>query len=147
MATKKSILPFIVLISVTILAFFFPSLPAGAESEIDGGDVAWMLASTALVLIMTPGLAFFYGGMVKKKNVISTMFQSFICMAVVAVIWVVFGFSLVFGESIGGIIGNPATYFMFEGVVGGPHWSGAPTIPFALFAMYQLKFAIITPAL
>ena len=75
------------------------------------------------------------------------MFQSFICMAVVAVVWVVFGFSLVFGESIGGIIGNPATYFMFEGVVGGPNWPGAPTIPFALFAMYQLKFAIITPAL
>ena len=75
------------------------------------------------------------------------MFQSFICMAVIAVVWVVFGFSLVFGESIGGVIGNPATFFMFEGVIGGPNWPGAPTIPFALFAMYQLKFAIITPAL
>ena len=147
METKKSILPFFVLILVTLLAFLFPGLPAESGSEINGGDVAWMLASTALVLIMTPGLAFFYGGMVKKKNVISTMFQSFICMAVVAVVWVVFGFSLVFGDSIGGIIGNPATYFMFEGVVGGPNWPGAPTIPFALFAMYQLKFAIITPAL
>ncbi|WP_262246929.1 ammonium transporter [Parapedobacter soli] len=147
METKKSILPFIALLAVVVLAFFFPSLPDDAEVAIDGSDVAWMLTSTALVLIMTPGLAFFYGGMVKKKNVISTMLQSFICMAVVAVIWVVFGFSLVFGESIGGIIGNPATYFMFEGVVGGPNWPGAPTIPFALFAMYQLKFAIITPAL
>src|SRR3546814_6827586 len=97
-------------------------MPADAAGEVDGADVAWMLTSTALVLIMTPGLAFFYGGMVKKKNVISTMFQSFICMAVVAVVWVVFGFSLVFGESVGGIIGNPATYFMFEGVVGGPSW-------------------------
>lgn len=147
MDTKKSILPFLLLLFVAFLALFFPSLPSGEETEIDGADVAWMLAATALVLIMTPGLAFFYGGMVKKKNVISTMFQSFICMAVVAVIWVVFGFSLVFGESIGGIIGNPATFFMFEGVVGGPNWVGAPTIPFALFAMYQLKFAIITPAL
>src|SRR5690606_15442389 len=122
METKKSILPFFVLILVTLLAFLFLGLPAESVSEINGGDVAWMLASTALVLIMTPGLAFFYGGMVKKKNVISTMFQSFICMAVVAVVWVVFGFSLVFGDSIGGIIGNPATYFMFEGVVGGPNW-------------------------
>ncbi len=147
METKKSILPFLLLVFVTLLAFFFPGLPSGEETEIDGADVAWMLTSAALVLIMTPGLAFFYGGMVKKKNVISTMFQSFICMAVMAVVWVVFGFSLVFGESLGGIIGNPATFFMFEGVVGGPNWPGAPTIPFALFAMYQLKFAIITPAL
>jgi len=147
MEAKKSILPFILLVIVTLLAFFFPALPGGEGTEIDGADVAWMLTSTALVLIMTPGLAFFYGGMVKKKNVISTMFQSFICMAVIAVVWVVFGFSLVFGESIGGIIGNPATFFMFEGVVGGPNWAGAPTIPLALFAMYQLKFAIITPAL
>lgn len=145
--SKKSVLPFAVLVLVTLLAFFFPTLPSDSGAQYDGSDVAWMLTSTALVLIMTPGLAFFYGGMVKKKNVISTMFQSFICMAVIAVIWVVFGFSLVFGESVGGIIGNPATYFMFEGVVGGPNWPGAPTIPFALFAMYQLKFAIITPAL
>src|SRR5690606_29975299 len=145
--SKKSVLPFAVLVLVTLLAFFFPALPSDSGAQYDGSDVAWMLTSTALVLIMTPGLAFFYGGMVKKKNVISTMFQSFICMAVIAVIWVVFGFSLVFGESVGGIIGNPATYFMFEGVVGGPNWPGAPTIPFALFAMYQLKFAIITPAL
>lgn len=147
METKKSILPFLLLVIVVILAFFFPALPSGEETEFDSADVAWMLTSTALVLIMTPGLAFFYSGMVKKKNVISTMFQSFICMAVIAVVWVVFGFSLVFGESIGGVIGNPATFFMFEGVIGGPNWPGAPTIPFALFAMYQLKFAIITPAL
>lgn len=147
MNSKKSTIPFALLVVVVLLALFFPGLPAEGEHEFNGADVAWMLTSTALVLIMTPGLAFFYGGMVKKKNVISTMLQSFICMGVVAVIWVVFGFSLVFGESIGGVIGNPATYFMFEGVIGGPNWPGAPTIPFALFAMYQLKFAIITPAL
>ncbi len=148
MGTKKSTIPFILLLVVVLLAFFYPGIPLdGQESEISGPDVAWMLASTALVLIMTPGLAFFYGGMVQKKNVIATMLQSFICMGVVAVLWIVFGFSLVFGESIGGVIGNPATYFMFDGVIGAPNWPGAPTIPFVLFAMYQSKFAIITPAL
>ncbi|MGV3762966.1 MAG: ammonia channel protein, partial [Parapedobacter sp.] len=73
METKKSILPFLMLVIVAVLAFLFPALPAETAGEIDGADVAWMLTSTALVLIMTPGLAFFYGGMVKKKNVISTM--------------------------------------------------------------------------
>jgi len=147
MKSNKSVIPFAFLVLIVLLALVFPGFPAESDNEFDTADVAWMLTSTALVLIMTPGLAFFYGGMVKKKNVISTMLQSFICMAVVAVLWVVFGFSLVFGESLGGVIGNPATYFMFEGVLGGPNWPGAPTIPFALFAMYQLKFAIITPAL
>lgn len=149
MNSKKSTIPFVFILLVVLLALIFPSVPLSADgaAEYDGGDVAWMLASTALVLIMTPGLAFFYGGMVKKKNVISTMLQSFICMCIVAVIWVVFGFSLVFGESLHGIIGNPATFFMFRGVLDGPNWEGAPTIPLALFAMYQLKFAIITPAL
>ncbi|RRN77467.1 ammonium transporter, partial [Pseudoxanthomonas sp. SGD-10] len=105
------------------------------------------LSATALVLIMTPGLAFFYGGMVNKKNVISTMLQSFICMVIISVTWVVFGFSLAFGESVGGVFGNPATYFMMENVIDGEPWKLAPTIPFVLFAFYQLKFAIITPAL
>ncbi|MFZ4861819.1 ammonium transporter [Sphingobacterium sp. Mn56C] len=133
---------------LVLMSVFLSKTPENIdESSYNGADIAWMLASTALVLIMTPGLAYFYGGMVKKKNVISTMLQSFICMAVVAVLWVVFGFSLVFGDSVGGVIGNPMTYFMFNGVVDGKPWSGAPTIPFVLFAMYQLKFAIITPAL
>lgn len=145
---KKSFVPLIVIAILVILCLFFPGVPDVSKTyEYNGADVAWMLASTGLVLIMTPGLAYFYGGMVKKKNVISTMLQSFICMAVVAVLWVVFGFSLVFGESLGGVIGNPSTFFMFNGVVDGPPWLGAPTIPFTLFAMYQLKFAIITPAL
>ncbi len=145
---KKSFVPILLMTIVVILAIFYSSLPdVGKNYEYNGADIAWMLASAALVLIMTPGLAYFYGGMVKKKNVISTMLQSFICMAVIAVLWVVFGFSLVFGESVGGIVGNPTTYFMFNGVLDGEPWSGAPTIPFTLFAMYQLKFAIITPAL
>ncbi|NQD72861.1 ammonium transporter, partial [Sphingobacterium shayense] len=111
---KKSLFPFLIMVAVVIVAFFNPSLPTNADEYVyNPADVAWMLTSTALVLIMTPGLAYFYGGMVKKKNVISTMLQSFICMAVIAVIWIVFGFSLVFGDSIYGFIGNPASFFMF----------------------------------
>jgi len=145
---KKSFVPIFLMAIIVGIALFSPSLSHGNENyTYNGADVAWMLTSAALVLIMTPGLAYFYGGMVEKKNVISTMLQSFICMAVIAVVWVVFGFSLVFGDSIGGIIGDPTTYFMFNGVLDGKPWGGASTIPFTLFAMYQLKFAIITPAL
>src|SRR3954447_372292 len=111
------------------------------------GDVAWMLTATALVLLMTPGLAFFYGGMVQRKNVISTMLQSFLAMGVVSVLWVVVGFSLAFGTSVHGLIGDPRTFFMFRGVGGATHPDLSPTIPLALFALFQLKFAIITPAL
>src|SRR5690606_16768129 len=145
---KKSIFPFLIMVIIVFVALFNPNLPKNLNDfDYNGADIAWMLASTALVLIMTPGLAYFYGGMVKKKNVISTMLQSFICMAVVAVIWIVFGFSLVFGNSIGGFIGDPTTFFMFKGVLDHEPWDGAPTIPFVLFGMYQVKFAIITPAL
>lgn len=125
--------------------------PAKTDPNIVSGDVAWMLTSTALVLLMTPGLAFFYGGMIQTKNIISTMLQSFIAMGIVSVIWVVVGFSLAFGDSIGpekyGLLGNPLTFFMFKNVGGMTNASLAPTIPLALFAMFQLKFAIITPAL
>lgn len=144
----KSKIPFLLLIVVVVLSLFFPSLPVqGVEREFDKADVAWMLTSAALVMFMTPGLAYFYGGMVIKKNVISTMLQSFVSMVLMAVVWVVFGFSLAFGESIGGVIGNPMTFFMFKGVIGGENWPGASSIPLVLFAMYQLKFAMITPAL
>jgi Amt family ammonium transporter len=118
----------------------------GAEN-IDKGDTAWMLVSSAFVLLMTPGLAFFYGGMVNKKNIISTMLQSFVALGVVSILWVIVGFSLCFGDSIGGIIGNPLTYFNFKGVGLGPNPDFSKTIPFLLFALFQLKFAIITPAL
>jgi Amt family ammonium transporter len=96
---------------------------------------------------MTPGLAFFYGGMDDKKNVISTMLQSFAALGVVSILWVLVGFSLAFGDSIGGIIGNPLTYFNFNNVGLAPNPAFAETIPFLLFALFQLKFAIITPAL
>jgi Amt family ammonium transporter len=106
-----------------------------------------MLTAASLVFLMTPGLSFFYGGMVQRKNLISTMLQSFIAMGLVSVLWVVVGFSLAFGDSMGGLIGNPATFFMFRGVGADPMPAFAATIPLALFAVFQLKFAIITPAL
>ncbi|MGZ3872417.1 MAG: ammonium transporter [Mucilaginibacter sp.] len=145
----KKFIPFGVLIIVIILALVFPSVDIVniKDSQINSGDTAWLLVSTALVLIMTPGLAFFYGGMVSKKNVLSTMMQSFVCMGVITVIWVIFGFSLAFGDDIGGFIGNPKTFFMMKGMVGNATWKLAPTIPLVLFAMFQLKFAVITPAL
>ncbi|MBI5247163.1 MAG: ammonium transporter [Elusimicrobia bacterium] len=118
-----------------------------AGKPIVPGDVAWMLTATALVLLMTPGLSFFYGGMVQRKNVISTMLQSFIAMGVVSILWVLVGFSLSFGDSIGGFVGSPWTYLAFRGVGGATHPDLSPTIPLALFALFQLKFAIITPAL
>jgi len=148
MANKLSRIPFLFILIFTLLCFLFPSVPSNTDKTVyNTTDIAWMLTATAMVLIMTPGLAFFYGGMVNKKNVISTMLQSFICMSVVTVIWFVFGFGLVFGKSVGGIIGNPSTFFMMKNVLDSKPWELAPTIPLALFAMYQLKFAIITPAL
>ncbi|GAB5400765.1 MAG: ammonium transporter [Aureisphaera sp.] len=117
------------------------------STEIDKGDTAWMLVASAFVLLMTPGLAFFYGGMVSKKSVISTMLQSFVALGVISVLWVVVGFSLAFGDSIYGIIGDPRTFFNFNGVTVSPNPDFAETIPFLLFALFQLKFAIITPAL
>ncbi|MCD2425870.1 ammonium transporter [Niabella pedocola] len=149
MTRKLAIIPFALLILIVILSLLFGHNPTEIKqfAEINSGDTAWMLTSAALVLIMTPGLAFFYGGMVKKKNVISTMLQSFICMAIVSIIWVVFGFSLAFGDSIGGFIGNPGTFFLMNGVLEHKPWSLAPTVPLVVFAFFQLKFAIITPAL
>lgn len=109
--------------------------------------MAWLLTASGLVLLMTPGLALFYGGMVRRKNLVSTMFQSLISMAVISLLWVFLGFSLSFGESWHGVIGLPTTYFGFRDVGLLPNPNFAATIPFALFALFQLKFAIITPAL
>src|SRR6186997_85566 len=145
----KKILPFAILLIVVVLALIYPGVaPVNVpESTIDTGDTAWLLVATALVLLMTPGLAFFYGGMVQKKNVISTMLQSLMAMIVISIVWVVFGFSLAFGDDIGGIIGDPRTFFMFRHVGTATHPGLAPTIPLVIFALFHLKFAIITPAL
>ena len=148
MSKSAAYVTFAILILIAFASLLIPSLPGAIHSEsIDAADTAWMLTATALVLIMTPGLAFFYGGMVNKKNVLSTMLQSFICMALISIIWVVVGFSLSFGDSFHGIIGNPLSFFMMKNVIDGQPWKLAPTIPLILFAFYQLKFAIITPAL
>lgn len=113
---------------------------------INSGDTAFVLISAALVCLMTPGLAFFYGGLVRKKNVLTIMIQSFISMGVVTVIWVFGGFSLAFGKDIHGVIGN-LQYFGLQGVGMSPNPAYGPTIPFLVFYIYQSMFAIITPAL
>ena len=150
MNRRSAWVPFLLLIAVVIVSLILPSITkptVTSSAPFSGADTAWMLTATALVLLMTPGLAFFYGGMVNKKNVISTMLQSFISMAVITILWVVVGFSFAFGDSMGGIIGNPSTFFMMKGLQNAKPWELAPTIPLILFAFYQLKFAIITPAL
>src|SRR4249920_3314521 len=143
----KQVTPFVVLVLVAVAAIFVPSLPNFDEGKYNGADVAWILVATALVFLMTPGLAFFYGGMVHRKNVISTMIKSLIAAGVVSVLWVVVGYSLAFGTDVNGVIGNPMTHFFFKGVNSGKAWSLAPTIPLTLFALFQLMFAIITPGL
>ncbi len=128
-------------------AFIRPGASPSAGGPINAGDTAWMLAASALVLFMTPGLSFFYGGMVRSRNVVSTMLQSFVAMGVIGVLWVVIGFSLAFGDSLGGVIGDPRTFVMFHHVGAETNPALAATIPFVVFAFFQLKFAIITPAL
>ena len=118
-----------------------------ALAALDTGDTAWMVVASAFVLLMTPGLAFFYGGMVDKKHIISTMLQSFVALGVISVLWVLVGFSLCFGDSLGGVVGDPRTFLAFRGVGLSPNADFAGTVPFLLFALFQLKFAIITPAL
>jgi ammonium transporter, Amt family len=144
----RRVVPLALLVFAVLLALAVPPGDAAPHGgPIVAGDVAWMLTAAGLVLLMTPGLSFFYGGMVQKKNVISTMLQSFMAMVVVTIVWIVVGFSLAFGDSIHGLIGNPATYFMFRNVGTATHPALAPTIPLVLFALFHLKFAIITPAL
>src|SRR5213080_4036333 len=143
-----SALPFLLIAVVSLLGAFYRTAPqAIVGGPINAGDVAWMLTATGLVLLMTPGLSFFYGGMVRTKNVVSTMLQSFVAMAVISILWIVVGFSLAFGDSIHGVIGDPRTFFMFSRVGASTHPDLAPTIPLIVFALFQLKFGIITPAL
>jgi len=144
----KRVIPFLLLSAIAIGAIFIPSLPAFNDGgKYNTADIAWIIVATAFVFLMTPGLAFFYGGMVHRKNVISTMIKSVAAAGVVSVLWVVVGFSLCFGDSVGGFIGNPSSHLFFKGVVSGAPWSLAPTIPLLLFSLFQLMFAIITPGL
>jgi len=119
---------------------------AAIKSAQSAGDNAWMLVSSALVLLMTgPGLALFYGGLVRRKNVLATMMQSFILMAVITVLWTIFGYSLAFGE--GNKFLGDLRYFFLSGVDSAPNADYAATIPQMTFMTFQLMFAIITPAL
>lgn len=157
---KRWAILFALIITFSIAGLF--AAPAEGLFNLAGSslaaNVAWMITATIFVLMMTPGLSFFYGGMVRAKNVISTMLQSFIVMGFVSVIWVVFGFGLAFGNDIGGVIGDPTDFFMFANVGVGnvTHDTGeaaseigaaTTTIPLVLFALFQMKFAIITPSL
>ncbi len=123
-----------------------PAAPAAPAPTVDSGDTAWLLASAGLVLLMTPGLALFYGGLVRKKNVLSILMQCFMAMCLVTIQWVLFGYSLAFGPTIKGLIGNLDWAFL-KGVGGTPFAGYAATIPHSVFMAFQLKFAIITPAL
>ncbi|EIA09724.1 ammonium transporter [Flavobacterium frigoris PS1] len=160
---KRWVISFVIISMVCITGVLWPAVTEnnailsqfGTLDQIVPADVAWMLTSCCLVLIMTPGLSFFYGGMVGKKNVISTMLQSFICLGVVTLLWVVVGFSLAFGEPLGINIGNgfcsfvgDPTSFAFMDYVGVlPHNKMATTVPFMLYALFQMKFAVIAPAI
>lgn len=147
----KSVTPFLVLVVLALAAMFITPeadyVPGATDPQYSTADIAWVLVSTALVFLMTPGLAFFYGGMVHRKNVISTMIKSVVAAGVVGVLWITVGFSLSFGDSIGGLIGDPSTYLFFKGVKSGAAWPLATSIPLGLFALFQLMFAIITPGL
>ncbi|OOK84685.1 ammonium Transporter family protein [Mycobacterium kansasii] len=124
------------------------------------GDTAWMLASSALVLLMTPGLAFFYGGMVRAKSVLNMIMMSVSAMGVVTVLWVLYGYSMAFGDDVGNIAGNPTEYWGLKGLIGGNAVAADPatqtaavniplagTLPATVFVAFQLMFAIITVAL
>lgn len=114
--------------------------------NVDTGDTAWVLVSTALVMMMTPALAFFYGGMVRKKNILSTLNLSFMMLAVMSIQWLLYGYTLAFGTSSSGIIGG-LDFIGLTNVGAEPNAAYAPTIPHLSFAAYQMMFAVITPAL
>jgi Amt family ammonium transporter len=122
------------------------AVPAVAEAKIDTGDTAWILISTALVMLMTPGLALFYGGMVRGKNVLGTIMQSFVAISLISVQWILIGYSLSFGPDINGLIGS-LDWIGLRGVGIEPNPDYAPTVPHMAFMMYQAMFAVITPAL
>ena len=123
-----------------------PMNALAANGKIDTGDTTFVFIAAAMVFLMIPGLAMFYGGMARKKNALNTMMMSFILMSVIAIQWIFFGFSAAFGTDIGHVIGG-LNFAGFAGVGGAANPTYAGTIPFALFAMYQMMFAIITPAL
>jgi Amt family ammonium transporter len=120
---------------------------ASAAPKIDTGDTAWLLMSSALVLLMTPGLAFFYGGLVRKKNALATIMQSFIIIGVISVQWILWGYSVAFGPDLGGGFLGGLSWFALSGVGLDPNEAYAATVPHQAFMIFQMMFAVITPAL
>jgi Amt family ammonium transporter len=137
-----------IIASGSLLCALFLPLNAYSQStgKIDGGDTAFVLLSAALVMLMTPGLALFYGGMVRRKNVLTTIMQSFVAIAVVTIQWILFGYSLSFGPDVHGIIGG-LDWVGLSGVGMDPNADYASTVPHVAFMIYQAMFAVITPAL
>lgn len=111
---------------------------------INTGDTAFMILCTAMVCLMTPGLAFFYGGLARKNNILTIMSQSFLSVGITTIMWVFGGFGLAFGRDIGGVIGNPADFFLMRHVTSFPNMFHGATIPFLMFFLYQLMFIVIT---
>jgi Amt family ammonium transporter len=134
---------------VAFLATTIAATIANAAEQaprIDTGDTAWVLTASAMVLLMTPGLAFFYGGLVRRKNILSVLMQCFVIICIVSIQWVFFGYSLSFGPDHGGLIGD-LSWFGLRGVGAEPHPAYAATIPHIVFMAFQMMFAVITPAL
>ena len=144
---KLSVFFLVTIITICVVAVFF-----GEELILDdfqkenAADIAWIITATCLVFLMTPGLSFFYGGMVSQKNILSTMLQSFMALGLISLIWVFVGFSLSFGDSFLGLIGNPFQHFLFNNITLS-HSKLSLEIPLLLFALFQMKFAIIAPAI
>ncbi|MEX0875021.1 MAG: ammonium transporter [Actinomycetota bacterium] len=138
---------------VSVAAVALSALPAAAQdtTAVNSGDTAWILASAALVMFMTPGLAFFYGGLVRSKNVLGTLMHSFMALGIVSILWVIIGHTLAFGPDIGKVIGEGGwigglDFLGFKDVGDAPS-ALAATIPHTAFGIYQMMFAVITPAL
>jgi ammonium transporter, Amt family len=143
-ARRGPLLALLAFLATTVAA----TVAAAAETapRIDTGDTAWVLTASAMVLLMTPGLAFFYGGLVRRKNILSVLMQCFVIICIVSIQWVYFGYSLSFGPDHGGLIGD-LSWFGLKGVGAEPSAAYAATIPHLVFMVFQMMFAVITPAL
>src|SRR5947208_16235132 len=120
--TLRSSLPFLILAAIAIASVFVKASPNFDKGQYNSADIAWIIVATALVFLMTPGLAFFYGGMVTRKNVLSTMMKSVVAAGVVGVLWIVVGYGLCFGTDVKGVIGNPLSHLFYKGVASGEPW-------------------------
>jgi Amt family ammonium transporter len=145
-ARPPRIFPLALIVVFLVSVVLATAASAGEAAAIDSGDTAWVLMSAALVLLMIPGLAFFYGGLVRKKNVLSILMQCFMLMGVITIQWIVIGYTLSFGSDIGGVIGG-MDYFGMRNVGIGANPAFSETIPHQAFMIFQAMFAIITPAL